>query len=56
MQRVRDEERDVAAPFTQRRHVDLDHGESVVEVVAQRGADLARTHDLVRRGDDPRGD
>ena len=35
-QRVRDQQRDVAAPRAQRRHLDLDHRQPVVEILAQR--------------------
>ena len=53
-QRVADQLGDVAAPRAQRRHLDLDHREPVVEILAQRGAGRARAHRPVGGGDDAR--
>ena len=49
-----DEKRNVALSRAKRRDLDLDHRESVVEVLTKHRAFFARTDALVRRRDDPR--
>ena len=51
---MRDEQGDVAAPRAQRRHLDLDDGQSIIEVLAQRRTFVARSYGLVGGRDDPR--
>ena len=50
---VLDEERDVLRPLAQWRHVDLDHGDAVVEVLAEPGSLDLLSQILVRGGDHP---
>ena len=54
LERVRDQQRDVAPTRAQGRHLDLDDRQAVVEIVAQDAAGLARANRLVAGAQDAR--